>query len=63
MIGLGLFSYSLSLPYYKDRKAADRLLIESHGIEKKDYYNKDTELRTSKTTLMDLDQGSQSLLQ
>ena len=57
VIGLGLFSYSLTLPYYKDQKAADNLLNNAYNIERHEYYKKEAELRTSKTTLMDLGAG------
>jgi len=57
IIGLGLFSYSQTLPYYKDQKAADDLLNRSYDIDKQEYYKKEAELRTSKTTFMDLGTG------
>ncbi len=57
IIGLGLFSYSLTLPYYNDQKAADDLLNNSYSIDKQEYYKRDAELRTNKTTFMDLGAG------
>jgi hypothetical protein len=57
IIGLLLFFYSLSLPIYKDQKAADELLNNSDKIDKQEYYKRDAELRTSKTTFMDLGAG------
>jgi len=57
IIGLGLFSYSLTLPYYKDQKAAENLLNNAYNIDKQEYYKKEAELRTSKTTFMDLGTG------
>jgi len=57
IIGIGLFSYSLSLPYYKDQKGANNLLHNSYKIDKDEYYKLDLELRTSKITLMDLGAG------
>jgi hypothetical protein len=54
IIGLVLFFYSLTLPIYKDQKAADDLLKNSDKIDKQEYYKRDAELRTSKTTFMDL---------
>ncbi len=57
IIGLGLFSYSLTLPYYKDQKAADNLLKNSYNIDKQEYYKREAELRTEKTTYMDLGSG------
>ncbi len=57
IIGLGLFLYSLTIPYYKDKKSADKLLTESYNIDKKDYYKKEAELRTNKTKIMDFGAG------
>ncbi len=57
IFGIGLFSYSLSLPYYKDQKAANSLLNNSYDIDKQEYYKLDAKLRTSKTTFMDLGSG------
>lgn len=57
IIGLGLLSYSLTLPYYKDQKAADVLLTNSYDINKTEYYKREAELRTNKTTFMDLGAG------
>ena len=56
-IGLVLFFYSVTLPYYKDQTAADELLNNSYNINKQEYYKRDAELRTSKTTFMDLGAG------
>ncbi len=56
-IGLGFLCYSLTMKYYKDQKAADDLLANSFNINKEDYYKKETELRTNKTTFMDLGAG------
>ena len=57
LIGLGLFLYSLTLPYYKDQKSADDLIGNSYDLEKSDYYKKEAELRTNKVTFMDLGSG------
>lgn len=57
LIGLGLFSYSLTLPYYKDQKSADDLIGNSYDIDKSDYYKKEAELRTNKVTFIDLGSG------
>lgn len=57
LIGLGLFSYSLTLPYYKDQKLADDLIGNSYNMDKSDYYRKEAELRTNKVTFMDLGSG------
>jgi hypothetical protein len=57
IIGLGLFSYSLTIPYYKDQKSADSLIGNSYDMDKSDYYKKEAELRTNKVTFMDLGSG------
>ena len=57
ILGLGLFAYSLTLPYYKNQKAADDLISNEAGLGKEQYYIKEAELRTSKLTLMDLGSG------
>ena len=57
IIGLGLFSYSLTLSYYKDQILADNLIGDSYNMDKADYYKKEAELRTNKTTFMDLGSG------
>lgn len=57
LIGLVLFSYSLTLPYYKVQKSADDLIGNSYDMDKPDYYKKEAELRTNKVTFMDLGSG------
>jgi hypothetical protein len=57
VVGVGLLSYSLTLPYYKNDKAAAALLESSHTIDKQEYYRKEANLRTSKNTMMDLGAG------
>ena len=57
IIGLGLFSYSLTLPYYKDQKAAEKLIRSSYDFDKNEYYKIEAELRTSKKSFMDLGAG------
>jgi hypothetical protein len=57
IIGIVLFSYSLTLPYYKDQKLAGELMSNSHYMEIADYYKKDAEIRTNKVTFMDLGSG------
>jgi hypothetical protein len=57
LIGIVLFSYSLTLPYYKDQKSANDLIGKSYNMDKSDYYRKEAELRTNKVTLMDLGSG------
>lgn len=52
VIGLSILSYSLSISYYKVENATV-LLMDSGD----DYYQKDTELRTNKTELMDFGSG------
>jgi len=56
-IGFGLFSYSLTLPYYKDQKSADKLIGNSFNINKADYYKQEATLRTNKLNFMDLGSG------
>ncbi len=57
LVGLGLFSYSLTMDYYKDKQAADKLISGSYDIGKSEYYKKESELRTHKVTFMDLGAG------
>lgn len=57
IIGLGLFTYSLTLPYYNDQNAADNLRNNSSSIDKQSYYKREAELRTSKRTFMDVGAG------
>ncbi len=57
IIGLGLFSYSLTLSYYNDQESADDLLSNSYSMDKEEYYKREAELRTNKTTFMDLGVG------
>lgn len=58
VLGLGLFFYSLTLPYYKNKELADNLLNNAYNIGgKEEYYKQEAELRTSKTTFMDLGTG------
>ena len=47
----------MTLPYYKDQKAADNLLNSSYGIDKQEYYKREAELRTNKTAFMDMGAG------
>jgi hypothetical protein len=57
IVGVGLLSYSLTLPYYKNQEAADNLLNNAYEIDKQEYYKKEAEIRTRKTTFMDLGAG------
>jgi len=57
IIGLSFFSYSLTLPYYKNKEAAEKLMDKSYEIEDSDYNKQDAELRTNKLILMDLGSG------
>lgn len=65
IIGFGIFSYSLTLPYYNNQKLADKLIdnyynnepSENHNITKSDYYKKEAELCTNKVMLIDLGAG------
>jgi hypothetical protein len=57
IIGLGLFLYSLSLDYYTDKQVSEELISGSCDIGRTEYYKREAELRTNKTTLMDLGAG------
>jgi hypothetical protein len=57
LIGLGLFSYSLTMDYYKDKRAAEELISKGYDLNKSDYYKKEAKLRTHKLTFMDLGAG------
>lgn len=57
LIGFGFFTYSLTLPYYKDQKSADDLIGNAYNMDKSEYYKKEVELRTDKLTYMDLGLG------
>jgi hypothetical protein len=57
LIGIALFSYSLTLPYYKDQKTADELIDKSYDIDKATYYKKEAQLRTPKLSFMDVGAG------
>ena len=57
IIGFLLFVYSLTMPYYKDQEVADNLLNNAYSIDKQEYYKIEAEIRTNKTTIMDLGAG------
>ncbi len=57
IFGIGLFSYSLTLPYYTDQKSADNLINTAYDLDKQEYYEREAKLRTSKTEFMDLGAG------
>jgi hypothetical protein len=57
LVGIGIFSYSLTIPYYFDQEKADELLLNSGSMDKKEYYKKESELRTNKIKLMDAGAG------
>lgn len=56
-IGISLFGYSLTLPYYTDETAAKDLIEHSFKFDKYVYYQKEAELRTGKLLYMDLGAG------
>jgi hypothetical protein len=56
LIGLGFFFYSFTLPYWKDEELAYNLLTNSDCIDEKEAEEL-AELRTNKTTFMDLGAG------
>ncbi len=65
LIGLGFFIYSLTLPYYTDLTAKEKLDSEmSEKLDgehfnnaKENYYNEVAKLKTGKTTYIDLGAG------
>lgn len=57
ILGLGLWVYSLTLPYYTDQKAVEELRLNSYNLNREDYYHQEAQLRTNKTTWMDLGAG------
>jgi hypothetical protein len=57
VLGVGLFAYSWTLPYYNDQAAADALHSQSYDIPRHEYFEKEAELRTSKPRLMDIGAG------
>lgn len=65
LIGLGFFIYSLTLPYYTDQTAKEKLDSEmSEKLDgeqfnnaKENYYNEVAKLKTGKTTFMDFGAG------
>ena len=57
IIGLGLLTYSSTIPYYKGQESTDRLLTDSYNLDKAAYYKREAELRTNKTKLMDFGAG------
>ena len=65
LIGLGFFFYSLTLPYYTDQTAkekldsemAEKLDGEQFSNAKENYYNEVAKLKTDKSTFMDFGAG------
>jgi hypothetical protein len=57
LLGLGLFIYSLTLPYYVDQQKADELITEAYSLDKDEYYKKEAGLRTNKLKFMDFGAG------
>lgn len=57
LLGLGLFSYSLTLQYYTDQSSVDNLRNIPYQPDHKEYYKKEAELRTNKVIFMDLGSG------
>lgn len=56
LIGFVLFTYSLTIPYYKDQKVAYNLTHNSYENES-DYYKKEEALKTNKVAFMDFGSG------
>jgi len=59
LAGLGLFFYSLALPYYTDQQAFDTLRngYDYMSLNHADYYLKETALKTHKVAYMDAGAG------
>lgn len=57
IVGLAVLTYSLTQPYYKNKTAAENLMLNAYNISAKDYHEEESKLRTNKTTLMDLGSG------
>ncbi|UZR97150.1 hypothetical protein [Chondrinema litorale] len=57
LLGIGLLIFSLTMSYYTDKEAAEELISGSYDIGKTEYYEREAELRTHKTTFMDLGAG------
>jgi hypothetical protein len=57
LIGTGLFTYSLLIPFYHNQVKADLLLLEANQMSMDEYYKKNDELRTHKIFFMDLGIG------
>ena len=68
LLGLGLWAYSLTLPYYNDEEAAKNLsfiasdinmrsIDKQYHLHKQEYYQKEAELRTNKLFFADFGTG------
>ena len=57
LAGLGLFFYSLVLPYYTDQQAFDALRNGYTSLNHTDYYAKEAALKTHKIVCMDAGAG------
>ena len=57
LFGLGLFIYSLTLPYYVDQQKADELITDAYSLDRDEYYKREAALRTDKLKFMDFGAG------
>lgn len=62
LIGMVIFAYSLSLPYYKNNKGPESVTLHTSATDdyekfKEEYYKYEETYRTNKTDLMDLGAG------
>lgn len=57
LIGMVIFAYSLSLPYYKNNKAPYEVVPDDSVNYKDEYYKYEETYRTNKTALMDFGAG------
>ena len=57
VLGVGMFAYSRTLPYYNDEAAMNELRSQSYDISMHEYFEREAALRTSKCRLMDTGAG------
>ncbi|MFP9112821.1 hypothetical protein ACLI1A_02695 [Flavobacterium sp. RHBU_3] len=57
LIGMVIFAYSLTLPYYKNNKAPYEVVPDDSVNYKDEYYKYEETYRTNKTDLMDFGSG------
>lgn len=57
VLGVGMFAYSCTLPYYSNEAAMNELRSQSYDIPRHEYFEREAALRTSKPRLMDAGAG------